>query len=193
MEKACRMTGNMLQLENVRLCRGQREVLAEVTFGVARGEIVALMGPSGAGKTTVLRLIAGLEPFQAGTVQVEDLALVGNGGTAPTILRALRRKIGMVFQFHHLFEHLPAIKNVWLAPVHAHGVPFREAVGRAQELLALLGVEHRANALAGGALGGRGAGGGDRALLGCRPAVAPAGRADSIAGRGVTERIARVA
>ena len=53
----------------------------------------------------------------------------------------------MVFQFHHLFEHLPAVKNVWLAPVYAHGVPFREAVRRAQELLALLGVEHRANAL----------------------------------------------
>src|SRR5918995_5896491 len=147
MEKACRMTGNMLQLENVRLCRGQREVLAEVTFGVARGEIVALMGPSGAGKTTVLRLIAGLEPFQAGTVQVEDLALVGNGGTASNTLRALRRKIGMVFQFHHLFEHMPAIKNVWLAPVHAHGVPFDEAVRRARVLLGALGVEHRAGAL----------------------------------------------
>jgi ABC-type polar amino acid transport system ATPase subunit len=147
MEKACGMTGNMLQLENVRLCRGEREVLADATFGVARGEIVALMGPSGSGKTTVLRLIAGLEPFQAGMVQVEDLALVGNGGTAPSTLRALRRKVGMVFQFHHLFEHMPAIKNVWLAPVHAHGVPFPEAVRRAGALLAALGVEHRAGAL----------------------------------------------
>jgi ABC-type polar amino acid transport system ATPase subunit len=73
--------------------------------------------------------------------------LVGNGGTAPTILRALRRKIGMVFQFHHLFEHMPAIKNVWLAPVHAHGVPFDEAVRRARALLGALGVEHRSGAL----------------------------------------------
>jgi len=62
-------------------------------------------------------------------------------------LRALRRKVGMVFQFHHLFEHLPAIKNVWLAPVHAYGVPLREAERRARELLAVLGVEHRAAAL----------------------------------------------
>jgi ABC-type polar amino acid transport system ATPase subunit len=62
-------------------------------------------------------------------------------------LRALRRKIGMVFQFHHLFEHMPAIKNVWLAPVHAYGVPFHEAVHRARSLLAALGVEHRAGAL----------------------------------------------
>jgi ABC-type polar amino acid transport system ATPase subunit len=141
------MTVNVLQLNDVRLRRGERQVLAGVTFTVPRGEIVALMGPSGSGKTTVLRLIAGLEPFQSGRVQVEDLEMVGNGGNSANTLRALRRRIGMVFQFHHLFEHLPAIKNVWLAPVHAHGVPFREAVRRAQELLALLGVEHRANAL----------------------------------------------
>jgi ABC-type polar amino acid transport system ATPase subunit len=141
------MTADVLQLSDVRLRRGEREVLAGVTFGVTQGEIVALMGPSGSGKTTVLRLIAGLEPFQSGSVQVEDLALVGNGDNSVNTLRTLRRKIGMVFQFHHLFEHLPAVKNVWLAPVYAHGVPYREAVRRAQELLSLLGVEHRANAL----------------------------------------------
>jgi ABC-type polar amino acid transport system ATPase subunit len=147
MAEADSVTLNVLQLTDVRLCRGDREVLAGVTFAVPRGEIVAIMGPSGSGKTTVLRAIAGLEPFQSGTVQVEDLALVGNGANSRNTLRALRQKIGMVFQFHHLFEHLPAVKNVWLAPVHAHGVPFREAVRRAQELLAALGVEHRASAL----------------------------------------------
>src|SRR5918999_770786 len=141
------MTADVLQLNDVRLRRGAREVLAGVTFGVTQREIVALMGPSGSGKTTLLRLIAGLEQFQSGSVQVEDLALVGNGDNSANTLRTLRRKIGMVFQSHHLFEHLPAVKNVWLAPVYAHGVPYREAVRRAQELLALLGVEHRANAL----------------------------------------------
>jgi len=122
-------------------------VLAGVTFDVQRGELVALMGPSGVGKTTVLRVIAGLELFQSGTVQVEELALSGGAHAAPPTLRALRRKVGMVFQFHHLFEHLPAVKNVWLAPVHAHGVPLRDAERRARELLAALGVEHRASAL----------------------------------------------
>jgi ABC-type polar amino acid transport system ATPase subunit len=53
----------------------------------------------------------------------------------------------MVFQFHHLFEHLSALKNVWLAPVHAHGMALRDAEKRARELLATLGVEHRASAL----------------------------------------------
>jgi ABC-type polar amino acid transport system ATPase subunit len=124
-----------------------RGVLEGVTFDVPRGELVALMGPSGSGKTTILRVVAGLEPFQSGTVQVEDLAMDSGAWLTPATLRALRRKVGMVFQFHHLFEHLPAIKNVWLAPVHAYGVPLREAERRARELLAVLGVEHRAAAL----------------------------------------------
>jgi ABC-type polar amino acid transport system ATPase subunit len=124
-----------------------RGVLEGVTFDVPRGELVALMGPSGSGKTTILRAVAGLEPFQSGTVQVEDLVMDSGAWLTPATVRALRRKVGMVFQFHHLFEHLPAIKNVWLAPVHAYGVPLREAERRARELLAVLGVEHRAAAL----------------------------------------------
>jgi ABC-type polar amino acid transport system ATPase subunit len=141
------MSTIVLRVQALDLRRGVRGVLADVTFDVPRGELVALMGPSGSGKTTILRVIAGLEPFQSGTVQVEDLAMDSGAWLTPATLRALRRKVGMVFQFHHLFEHLPAIKNVWLAPVHAYGVPLREAERRARELLAALGVEHRAAAL----------------------------------------------
>lgn len=141
------MSDTVLRVQALVLRRGERGVLEEVTFDVPRGELVALMGPSGSGKTTILRVVAGLEPFQSGTVQVEDLAIDSGAWITPTTLRALRRKVGMVFQFHHLFEHLPAIKNVWLAPVHAHGVPLRKAERRARELLAALGVEHRAAAL----------------------------------------------
>jgi ABC-type polar amino acid transport system ATPase subunit len=122
-------------------------VLADVTFDVRHGELVALMGPSGAGKTTILRAIAGLEIFQSGSVEVEELILSAGECHASIILHALRRKVGMVFQFHHLFEHLPVIKNVWLAPVHVYGVPLCEAERRARELLIALGVEHRAAAL----------------------------------------------
>jgi ABC-type polar amino acid transport system ATPase subunit len=136
-----------LRFQNVCLRRGERQILTGVTFNVRRGELVALMGPSGAGKTTLLRIIAGLERFHSGTVQVQHLALDGGANALPAVIRELRRTVGMVFQFHHLFEHLPAIKNVWLAPVHAHGVPLREAEPRARELLRALGVEHRAAAL----------------------------------------------
>jgi ABC-type polar amino acid transport system ATPase subunit len=141
------MSTIVLRVQALDLRRAVRGVLEGVTFEVPRGELVALMGPSGSGKTTILRVIAGLEPFQSGTVQVEDLAMDSGAWLTPATLRALRRKVGMVFQFHHLFEHLPAIKNVWLAPVHAYGVPLREAERRARELLAALGVEHRAAAL----------------------------------------------
>ena len=141
------MSGVVLRVQALGLRRGTRGVLEGVTFDVPRGELVALMGPSGAGKTTILRVVAGLEPFQSGNVQVEDLTINSDAWITPPTLRALRRKVGMVFQFHHLFEHLPAIKNVWLAPVHAYGVPLREAERRARELLAALGVEHRAAAL----------------------------------------------
>ncbi|HWP58235.1 MAG TPA: ATP-binding cassette domain-containing protein [Candidatus Acidoferrales bacterium] len=137
----------VLRFSEVCLSRGARAILARVTFAVARGELVALMGPSGAGKTTLLRVTAGLEAFQSGTVQVEELELRGGIDCERKTLRALRRKVGMVFQFHHLFEHLTVLKNVWLAPVHAWGVAPREAQRRARELLAMLGVEHRANAL----------------------------------------------
>jgi ABC-type polar amino acid transport system ATPase subunit len=137
----------VLRVQALSLRRGERSVLAEVAFDVPRGELVALMGPSGAGKTTILRAIAGLESFQSGSVQVEDLAMDSRASLTRAKLRALQRKVGMVFQFHHLFEHLTAIKNVWLAPVHAYGVPLREAERQARELLAALGVEHRATAL----------------------------------------------
>ena len=62
-------------------------------------------------------------------------------------LRQLRRRVGLVFQFHHLFEHLSVLKNVTLAPVHAHGMAPGGASARALELLRALGVEHRAHAL----------------------------------------------
>jgi ABC-type polar amino acid transport system ATPase subunit len=137
----------MLRLQQVCLLRGQREILAGATFEVGRGELVALMGPSGVGKTTLLRVIAGLETFHSGTVHVEELALSAGICHLPATLKSLRAKVGMVFQLHHLFEHLPVIKNVWLAPVHAHRLPLHDAERRALALLATLGVEHRAAAL----------------------------------------------
>ena len=141
------MNDVVLQLRDVRLRRGNRQVLTGVTFDIGRGELVAIMGPSGSGKTTILRTIAGLDPFQAGRVSVGDVALEGGVDVSAATLGRLRRKVGMVFQFHCLFEHLPALQNVWLAPVHAYGVRLEEATRRARELLAAFGVEHRANAL----------------------------------------------
>jgi polar amino acid transport system ATP-binding protein len=146
MEAADRVTTPVVRLRGLRLCRGTRTVLDDVSVDVARGELVAVMGASGSGKTTMLRTIAGLEPFEAGTIEVGG-AMLQAGRPRPAALKALRSRVGMVFQFHCLFEHLSAIENVWLAPVHVHGMRGSDAERRAIELLRQLGVEHRAKAL----------------------------------------------
>ena len=138
---------SVLEIAGLRLTRGTRTILDEVSLSVERAEIVALMGPSGSGKTTILRAIAGLERFDRGQVTVDGVALAGGSHLPPGALRQLRRKVGMVFQFHCLFEHLTAVANVCLAPVHAHGVAPAEARRRAIELLKTFGVDHRADAL----------------------------------------------
>lgn len=116
-----------LRVRGLQLSRGSRTILAGVDLDARSGEMVALMGLSGSGKTTILRVLAGLEEPDAGEVSVP--------------------KAGMVFQFHYLFEHLTAMENVCLAPMHAQGVPRARARQRAQALLDELGVGHRAAAL----------------------------------------------
>jgi ABC-type polar amino acid transport system ATPase subunit len=134
----------VIECVDVHLSRGPREVLRGVSFEMRRGEVVALMGASGSGKTTILRAIAGLDPIDRGEIEVGGVRVSAGPGVDG---RQLRAKSAMVFQFHCLFEHLPVLQNVWLAPVHVQRVPRAEAVQRATALLRSLGVEHRAGAL----------------------------------------------
>lgn len=137
---------DVLTIRELRMARGQREILRGVSLSACRGEIVALMGLSGSGKTTILRSIAGLESFDAGEIDVDDVTL--HARMAPTAARrALHQKVGMVFQFHFLFDHLSVLHNVMLAPVHVQHRGRETADSRARELLANLGVGHRADAL----------------------------------------------
>jgi ABC-type polar amino acid transport system ATPase subunit len=140
-------SGAVLRVDGLRLRRGERLILDGVSLEIGRGELVAVMGPSGSGKTTILRAAAGLETFESGRIDVDGVALTGGAPISTPVLRELRRKVGMVFQFHCLFEHLSAIQNVCLAPVHAHGVAPAAARARGLELLRAFGVEHRAAAL----------------------------------------------
>jgi polar amino acid transport system ATP-binding protein len=141
------MNAPVLRINELRMQRGTRPILTGATLDVARGELVALMGPSGSGKTTILRAVAGLEAFQSGQIVVDGVTLIGGAVAPKPTLAQLRRKVGMVFQFHCLFEHLTATQNICLAPVHAHRVGVDAARQRAHDLLASFGVGHRAEAL----------------------------------------------
>ena len=141
------MADTVLDITDLHLHRGSRAILSGVRLQVSRGEIVAIMGPSGSGKTTILRTVAGLERFQSGQIDIDGVRLAGGADIPAPTLRALRRKVGMVFQFHCLFEHLSAIDNICLAPVHAHRVALADARARGLELLRTFGVDHRSAAL----------------------------------------------
>jgi ABC-type polar amino acid transport system ATPase subunit len=117
----------VLRVDALQLTRGARSILRGVSLSANRGDIVVLMGASGSGKTTILRCIAGLETPDAGAVQAG--------------------RCGMVFQFHCLFEHLSALDNVTLAPMHVAQRPRIDAERHATELLDQLGVGHRLRAL----------------------------------------------
>jgi ABC-type polar amino acid transport system ATPase subunit len=142
-----RCVTNTLTINGLEVVRGSQRVLRGVDLTVAPGEIVALMGLSGAGQTTVLRAVAALQPFSAGTITLGDVALHPGPLLPESRLGGLRSKVGMVFQDHALFEHLTVLDNVTLAPVHARGWERRRAIEAAKELLESLGVVERAEAL----------------------------------------------
>jgi ABC-type polar amino acid transport system ATPase subunit len=136
----------VLRINDLRLRRGTREVLRGVNFEVTQGELVALMGLSGGGKTTVLRAVTALEAFDGGSIDVGGVALNAGGAPSRETMRELRKRVGMVFQSHYLWEHLTAIENVVLAPMHVTRTSRADAEQRANTLFESLGVAHRRDA-----------------------------------------------
>lgn len=127
---------------------GSRPVLREISFRIVAGQILALVGPSGGGKSTLLRCMVGLEPFEGGTLRVADAALVpGSARTNAAALRRLHLQAGLVFQSWHLFPHMSAIENVCEAPIHVKKVAPELARAKARALLAKVGLGHREDAM----------------------------------------------
>ena len=127
----------MLEVRDLAVRFGDRDVLHHLSFVVATGEVLAVQGPSGVGKSTLLRVIAGLLPPDSGAVLVD--------GTDITTLPAHRRNIGMVFQDEQLFPHLDVAGNVGFGPT-MRGGSRASVAARVRELLALVGLagyEHR--------------------------------------------------
>lgn len=141
------MKAAALSVAGLCVVRAKREILRGVDLAVERGELCALMGVSGSGKSTMLRSIAALQPFDRGTIRVGDEWLAPGPLPPERRLRALRRSVGMVFQAHALFEHLTVLENVTLAPIHALGWTRERAESVAMPLLESLGVTARAQAM----------------------------------------------
>lgn len=132
----------MIQVTSLTKTYGAVQILRGVSLTVNVGEVTVLVGPSGGGKSTLLRCINGLETFDTGSVSAFGHMLSGTAGKPhPTAaLLALRRAVGMVFQQFHLFPHMTALGNVMAGPVHALGVPKAQAEATARELLARVGL-----------------------------------------------------
>jgi ABC-type polar amino acid transport system ATPase subunit len=128
------------------LCKrhGEREVLVGVTAAVERGETIAIVGPSGGGKSTLLRCLNYLESFDAGEVDIAGIALRAGMPAGDPALRRLRTRVGMVFQQFNLFPHLTALDNISLAPRVVKRTARAAAETRARELLARVGLADRA-------------------------------------------------
>jgi ABC-type polar amino acid transport system ATPase subunit len=121
------------------------EILKGISLEVRKGEVHAIIGPSGGGKSTFLRCLNGLERVEGGTVRVGDHVLTPATGARSDalLLESVRRQVGFVFQQFNLFPHLTVLENVIEAPVHVLKWKRKEAVGRAEALLARVGLEQK--------------------------------------------------
>jgi polar amino acid transport system ATP-binding protein len=138
----------MIAVDRLTKRRDGRTVLRELSLCIPARQSLALIGPSGGGKSTLLRCILGLDTFDEGTIRVGDERLLaGAHAENRTALARIRRRTGMVFQQWHLFAHLTALQNVMEAPVHVAGLPRAQAEAEARALLERVGVAHRADAL----------------------------------------------
>ncbi len=116
------------------------QVLNQCSTTVQAGEVVVVCGPSGSGKSTLIKTINGLEPFQAGEMVVDGIALRGQ----KTNLPALRAKVGMVFQNFELFPHLSIIENLTLAQIKVLGRSKSVATEKGLHLLERVGLQAHA-------------------------------------------------
>jgi polar amino acid transport system ATP-binding protein len=130
----------MVQLEGVRKSFGDNLVLDGIDLSVALGEVLVVIGPSGSGKSTLLRCVNLLEPIQEGRIYLEGVEITRKGAD----VSAVRQQVGIVFQQFNLFPHLTAIDNVTLAARRVLKMRRAEAEKRGRELMAMVGLEEKA-------------------------------------------------
>ncbi|MGQ0664075.1 MAG: amino acid ABC transporter ATP-binding protein [Pseudomonadota bacterium] len=133
---------SVIRIARVHKSFGKLAVLRDVSLEIEAGEVAAIIGRSGSGKSTLLRCINGLEPIQAGEIRVDGDVV----NSAAADLRALRQKVGIVFQSYNLFPHLSVERNITLAPTVVKKMPLAEARAIAHEVLRQVGLEDKIDA-----------------------------------------------
>jgi polar amino acid transport system ATP-binding protein len=134
---------SIISLSNIRKAYGTVEVIKDVSFSVAKGEVVCIIGPSGSGKSTLLRCINGLETYQAGEILVHGTKVDPRKRAA---IRDVRTRVSMVFQRFNLFPHRTAVENVTEGPIYVKGEPREQSLEKARALLARVGLGAKADA-----------------------------------------------
>lgn len=129
----------MLELRNISKKFGDKQILEDFNLIVPEKQVLAIVGPSGGGKTTLLRMLAGLETIDSGQV-------IYNGELLGVAELEKRNLLGFVFQDFQLFPHLSVLENLTLSPIHTMNVSKEEAEEKAQGLLARLGLSEHAKA-----------------------------------------------
>ncbi len=136
--------GLTISIERLTKRYGERMILDDVSLEIRGGETVALIGPSGGGKSTLLRCINGLVPFEAGSICVGPHTVTStNGANGAAACSQVRRLVGIVFQDFRLFPHLTALENVMEAPRQVVGMPGSAARDLGCRLLERVGLGER--------------------------------------------------
>lgn len=132
----------VVELKSLHKCFGSVQVLRGVSLSVQRGEVVAIIGRSGSGKSTALRCIDALETIDSG-----ELYVCGHAVHSEALDRAqLRQDVGIVFQSYNLFPHMTVAENIMLAPVQVKKIDRRAARELAEQVLQRVGLQDKADA-----------------------------------------------
>src|SRR4051794_24841588 len=139
----------MIEVKNLIKDHGPLRVLDGVSLSVCRGEVATVIGPSGGGKSTLLRCINGLEKFQGGEVEVGEVRLTARAASRDSAetLRGLRKRVGMVFQQFHLFPHWNVLENVLAGPLYVLNQSRDSAEDHARQLLERVGLADKLAAM----------------------------------------------
>ena len=140
--------GNMpvVDLSHARKAFGENEVLKDISLTVNKGDVLSIIGPSGGGKSTLLRCMTLLETLDAGSLSFGDLKVAESDAAGKAVyggkevLAQAKKRYGLVFQNFNLFPHFTVLQNVTDALISVQKRPKEEALARGRELLAKMGL-----------------------------------------------------